>query len=87
MSLLRIFAVMLVAVSFTLVGCKKDTGNTPGETTGTEAGEPTNTDEDVKDGAPAEQPDDAEAGDDAEGGDDGGDADEPAPAAEKKDGE
>ena len=95
MSLLRIFAVMLVAFTFTFVGCKKDTGQTPGETTGVEKETPDNTDDALEDGsgAPAEQPDDAEgdADADAEGdadagaeGDDAAEADE-TPA--KKDGE
>ena len=103
MSLLRIFAVMLVVVCFTFVGCKEDTGQPAGDTTGVEKGEPTNTDDSIDDGsgAPKDQPDDAEtdedapaddapaddAGDDTEAADDAAPADEPAPAAEKKDGE
>ena len=90
MSLLRIFAALLVAFTFTFVGCNKDTGNTSGDdANNTEQGTPDTTDEDLDDGsgAPAQQPDDAEA-DDAEGGDDaaGDDAagdDAPADAEEK----
>ena len=98
MSLLRIFAVMLVVVCFTFVGCKEDTGQPAGDTTGVEKGEPTKTDDSNDDGsgAPKDQPDDAEtdddapaddAGDDTEAADDAAPAEEPAPAAEKKDGE
>jgi len=67
MSLLRIFAVMLVVVCFTFVGCKEDTGQPAGDTTGVEKGEPTNTDDSIDDGsgAPKDQPDDAETDDDA----------------------
>ena len=103
MSLLRIFAVMLVAFTFTFVGCKKDTGQTPGETTGVEKETPDNTDDALEDGsgAPAEQPDDAEGdadadaeGDadagaegDADAGAEGDDAAEADETPAKKDGE
>ena len=67
MNLLRMFAALLIAFTFTFVGCSKDTGNTPGDTTGVEKDNPDNTDAAIDDGsgAPAEQPDDAEADDDA----------------------
>jgi hypothetical protein len=67
MNLLRMFAALLIAFTFTFVGCSKDTGNTPGDTTGVEKDTPDNTDAAIDDGsgAPAEQPDDAEADDDA----------------------
>ena len=92
MSLLRIFAVMLVACCLLSVGCNKDEGQPAGETTGTEKGAPEATDEDNAEGAPAEQPEDAAEGDAAEGdaaeGDDAAEGgDDAAPAAEKKDGE
>ena len=75
MNLLRMFAALLVAFTFTFVGCSKDTGNTPGDTTGVEKDTPDNTDAAIDDGsgAPAVQPDDAEAGDDAAGDDAAGD--------------
>ena len=89
MSLLRIFAVMLVVVCFTFVGCSEDTGQTPGDTTGVEKGDPDNKDDTLDDGsgAPKDQPDDAETDDDAPAddapaddapADDAGDADAPA---------
>ena len=75
MNLLRMFAALLIAFTFTFVGCSKDTGNTPGDTTGVEKDTPDNTDAAIDDGsgAPAVQPDDAEAGDDAAGDDAAGD--------------
>ena len=93
MNLLRMFAALLVAFTFTFVGCSKDTGNTPGDTTGVEKDNPDNTDEALDDdsGAPAEQPDDAAgddaAGDDAAGDDAAGDdaAGDDAPADAEKD--
>ena len=84
MSLLRIFAVMLVAFCFMSVGCSSDPDMPAGDTTGVEKGEPENTDADIEGGAPAEQPDDAE---EAAPADEAAPAEEAAPAAEKKDGE
>ena len=88
MNLLRMFAALLIAFTFTFVGCSKDTGNTPGETTGVEKENPDNTDEALDDGsgAPAQHPDDA-AGDDAAGDDAAGDdaAGDDAPADAEKD--
>lgn len=86
MSLLRIFAVMLVAFCFMSVGCSGDADMPAGDTTGVEKGEPEANDDTVDEGAPAEQPDDAD--EDAAPADDAAPAaEEAAPAAEKKDGE
>jgi len=85
MSLLRIFAALLVAFTFTFVGCNKDTGNTSGDdANNTEQGTPDTTDEDLDDdsAAPAQEPGDDAAGDDAAGDDAAGDD---APADAEKD--
>ena len=88
MSLLRIFAALLVAFTFTFVGCNKDTGNTSGDdANNTEQGTPDTTDEDLDDdsAAPAQEPGDDAAGDDAAGDDAPADAEKDAPADAEED--